>query len=263
MKQEKAIFVENISALMQSNLSDYDRLYFGQETCERLLPSLPELNQAKQLAEKNSLQFSLVTPFCTNEGLKRLLPLLKILSSEDELIVNDLGVLQAASKSSNAQLVAGRLLNKQYRDPKIASFKSAPPEITQHLRSSHASSPLFQQLMEKFNVKRVELDNLLQGIETNLSSTNLRASLYYPFVFISATRFCLTANCDRLLHAKKIGIFPCGRECLKYSFKLESKEFNKPLYLFGNALYFENKKFPKDLEKKGIDRVVFIAKTLL
>ena len=262
MNLEKAIFVEGMQQLQEQDLSPYSRIYFGHETCDRRIPSLNEFSRAKEFCSKQKLSFSLVSPICTNQGIKMLLPLLEQLSGEDELIVNDFGVLQLASKQTKAKVVAGRILNRQYRDPRIAFLKNPPQEMLHHLRLSHASSQLFLSLLKKSHVQRVELDNLLQGIETDLSSTGFHASLYHPFVFVSATRLCLTANCDKLSHAKKVGIFPCGKECVNYSFILENKELKRPLYLFGNALYFENKKLPSALNKKGIDRLVFTLKNL-
>lgn len=260
MNLQKAFFAETLPLLLKRDLSEFDRVYFGHETCDRRLPSQQELSEAKELCRRKSLPFSLVTPFCTNAGIKKLDQLLKLLSKGDEIIVNDFGVLKLAHENSKAEIVCGRLLNKQYRDPVIASFDKAPSELKEHLKTSQASSGLFRELLKGFDVKRVELDNLLQGIGTNLSGTGLTASLYHPFTFIAATRLCLSANCDKLSFAKKIGIFPCKKECLKYSFKLESKQFKNPLFLFGNALFFENKKFPKNLQELGINRLVFTAK---
>ncbi|MAG21925.1 MAG: hypothetical protein CL943_01285 [Candidatus Diapherotrites archaeon] len=256
MKFEKAILVQNLSEFEKQNLNEFDRVYFGDETCDRLIPSSTELKKAMIFCKKKGLAFSFVTPFCTNQGVKKLKLLLEQLGNE-ELIVNDFGILKEAAKFENIELVAGRLLNRQYRDPRISLFKGAPDAMTDHLRSSHAASKLFQKLLLDNNVKRVELDNLLQGITTNLTGSGLAGSLYYPCVFIAATRFCLTANCDKLSHSKKIGIFPCKRECAKYSFSFEGKEFDRPLLLFGNALYFENNKIPKNLFALGVNRLVF------
>ena len=258
MNPEKAFFAETVSLLKETDLSPYNRVYFGHETCEKRIPFLRDLKEAKKLCISKGLSFSLVTPFCTNSGTKSLQPLLKDLSEKDELIVNDFGVLHFASKACKAKLVCGRLLNKQYRDPKIAGLEKAPKEMLEHLSLSQASNSSFRELLQSFGIERVELDNLLQGIGTSLHGSGFKASLYHPFVFVAATRLCLTANCDKLSHSKKIGIFPCNKECLKYSFKLENEQFKKPLFLFGNALFFENGKIPATLN--GIDRLVFTAK---
>ncbi len=257
-KVERAIFSDSLELLAAEVGSGYKRIYFGHESCERRIPSLSELKKAKKLCEENCNSFSLITPFCTDAGLKKIGPLLKGLSSYDEVIVNDFGVLKLAAEKTRASLVCGRILNRQYRDPRIANFKNAPNDMVEHLRSSAASSGLFRDLLEKLNVRRIEFDNLLQGIGTDLGGTHFSASLYYPFVFVAGTRFCLTANCSKLSHAGRVGIFSCGKECLDFKFRLENKNFGDSLYMAGNALYFENKKLPSPLPAK-VDRLVFTA----
>jgi len=254
---EKAIAVKNLKQLEKSFSSGFSRIYFGAETCERKIPCLNEVKKAKKFCEQNNACFSLLTPFVTDAGLKKLEPIFSILSSEDEIIANDFGVLYKAAKHE-AVPVAGRLLNKQFRDPRIASFTGMPKELLSHLSLSQASSPGFRTLLSHFGVKRFELDNLLQGIGTSLKGTGFSASLYYPFVFISATRFCLLANCGKLSASKKVGIFPCSRECEKFSFKLSNAAFPKPVLLSENALFFENKSIPpkKDLACIDIDRII-------
>ncbi len=256
MKTESAILIETTAGLSSAVSGKHDRIYFGHETCERRIPSSAELNEAKKFCNKNGFALSLMTPFCTNSGLKKIRPLLNLLSKQDEVIVNDFGILKTVSEKSKAEPVCGRLLNRQYRDPRIAEFKNAPKPMLEHLSKSHTSTPQFISLLKSFGVKRAELDNLLQGIGTDLAGTGFKASLYFPLVFISATRLCLTANCTSFSKAKNIGIFPCKKECIEFSFRLENPEFKQPLYLIGNALYFKNNSMPKELFKKGIDRIV-------
>ncbi len=253
---KKAVAVETLSGLEKISQKGLSRLYFGPETCERKLPSLQELEKAKAACKKNDLAFSLMTPFATDAGIERIKPLLKALSPEDELIVNDFGVLQLASQTK-AEPVCGRLLNKQFRDPRIASFQ-ASNEMLEHLSLSQASTKGFRKTLSEFGVKRVELDNLLQGIATSLSQTGFSASLYTPFVFISATRMCLACNSKKLSDYKKIGVLNCGKECLSTHFEQTNKAFPRPLLVFGNALFFENPSLPnqESLEEKGINRLV-------
>ncbi len=240
-----------------SNSQDFSRIYFGAETCERKIPSLDKVKKAKKLCEQNNAYFSLLTPFVTDAGLKKLESVFLILSPEDEIIANDFGVLFKAAKYK-AIPVAGRLLNKQFRDPRISSFAGMPKELLSHLSLSQADNPNFRKLLSGFGVKRFELDNLLQGIGTKLSGTGFSASLYFPFVFISATRFCLLANCGKLSTIKKIGVFACSKECEKFSFRLSNASFPTQLLLSENALFFENKNMPseKELSSIGVDRII-------
>jgi hypothetical protein len=253
---EKAFHVQNISQL-QHFPAGFSRLYFGNETCERLIPSTEEVQKAKQFCKQKGISFSLVTPFCTDAGLAKLKPLLPTLFPEDELIANDFGVLKFASPS-RAVKVAGRLLNKQARDPRIASFKQMPSGLLRHLSQSQASSPQFLKILSGLGARRVELDNLAQGIGTDLSKTGFSASLYFPLVFVAATRMCLLANAGKISDSKKAGILPCAQECSQFHFKLTNSCFPKPLLLTGNAIFFENESIPseKELASLGIDRLV-------
>ncbi len=252
---EKAIHIQSISQL-GSLAPGFSRVYFGSETCERLMPMPDELKQAKSFCAQNNLAFSLVTPFCTDAGIAKLKHLLPILSGEDELIANDFGALRLA-KQHDIQLVAGRLLNKQARDPRIPSFKHSN-ELLEYLSQSQASSPQFLKILSSLGVKRVELDNLLQGIGTDLGGTGFAASLYTPLVFVAATRMCLLANAGKISASKEVGILPCNQECSQFQFKLTNPCFPKSLLLTGNAVFFENEGIPdeKELLARGINRLV-------
>jgi len=255
---EKVLAVENISSLERLFSKEFSRVYFGAETCEQKIPSEAEVKKAIAFCKENNVGFSLMTCFCTDFGLEKLQKLFPLLSEKDELVANDFGVLNEASKY-NFKLVVGRLLNRQFRDPRIISFKGKFPEgMINHLSLSQASSPGFRGLLKGFNVSRVEFDNCLQGIGTSLKETGFFGSIYSPIVFVAATRMCLLANSSKLSSFKKVGIFPCSKECLGKSFRLDSKDFKKQLLLIGNGLFFENKKLPsqKELEQKGIDRIV-------
>ncbi len=268
---ERALFISNSNQLRQlpksskktnskrlNSLKSFQRIYFGQEFCETLLPNKTELLAVKDFCKKQGLKLSFVTPYLTDSGLKRALALTRLLSKEDELVVNDYGLLHAV-QGSKPILTGGRLLNRQFRDPRIALFKdTVPRDFFLHLQQSHASSPKFLRFLQGHGIKRVELDNLLQGIGTDLSKSPLRASLYYPFAFISTTRLCLTANCGKISSHNKIGIFPCARDCRLYQFRLTSSLFPVELFVFGNTVFSKNSKLPKEseLQARGIDRLV-------
>jgi hypothetical protein len=233
----------------------YGRLYFGPEFCERLLPAPAELKRAINFAESRGMEFTFVTPYLTDAGLKRALQLAKLLPHDSEIVVNDYGLLRMLQGSGHI-LVAGRILNRQHRDPKIAGFRGkAPKEMLSHLRASSASNKAFLELLSSMGVSRVEFDNVLQGIDAKLPK-GTESSLCMPYCFVATTRFCLLANCDKIQFAKKIGIMPCSMECQRYSFELKSKNFPVKLIVSGNAVFFRNSRFPANLAHIGINRIV-------
>lgn len=257
---EQAVYLSSVDQLHYV-ADDFTRLYFGAEFCERLIPSLLELETALSTARERSLGFTFMTPFVTNRGLERLEKLLNMLGRahpDAEVVVNDWGVLQLV-RSAHPQLkpVLGRLLNKSKRGPRIMNiFDQLPAETKNYFQGSNLDVPSAVRFLRQQGIQRVEFDNLLQGLTLNGSDPQMHKSLYLPFAFISATRFCLTANCDDPDKIDAIGVFPCARECLKYSFNLYNPVMTLPLIRRGNAVFFVNENIPDVVARQQVDRIV-------
>ena len=257
---EETLFVTKKQDLKYWN-GKYTRLYFGNEFCQRLIPTKEDLGYVIGFVKKNNIKLSFVTPYVTDEGIEKLEPLLELLNKklpESEVIINDYGALELMQeKKLKLKPVLGRLLTKQKRGPRIINIMGKLPKpAIEHFRKSNAEVPIFQEFLIKNGFERVELDNLLQGIGDDVSESKIKASLYHPYAYVTTTRFCLTAICDK----KNVipGIYPCKKECQRYGpFKLTNKNMPVPLLLKGNTQFFENKKLPEGLEEKGIGRLVY------
>ena len=234
-----------------------DRLYCGNEFCERLLPGWDDLQKAAAWATERAIPMTLVTPFVTDQGLQAIAQLLEKASGLgclDEVVFNDWGVLSFLSeRPGRFSPVLGRLLTKQKRGPRILLMrKKAPAEMLAHFRRMSADSERFSAFLFQRGVKRIELDNLLQGIER---TSKTAASLYLPYAYVSTTRYCLTAYAaSDNPYFRKIG--PCQRQCRKYTFELRDKGMPVTLLMKGNTYFFENRSVPENLEELGIDRIV-------
>jgi len=257
---EKALFINEVSQL--KNLESYDRIYFGSEFCERLIPSREELVKVLDLVDANKLSFTLMTPFITDYGLDRLISLLDELSKKSkdaEIVINDWGLLNYIKKKHNfSNLVLGRLLNKQKRGPRIMNFiNDLSVGDLERFRECAVDVQIFKDFLIKNKFSRIELDNLLQGIKTNLSKGTLRGSIYYPYAYISTTRYCLSNFSNEASKLNYPGILPCKKQCKEVSFSLKNKAMPVQIKIIGNTQYFINKKIPEDLEEKGINRIVY------
>jgi len=260
---EKAVYVSKTSHLDLAT-KEYERLYFGNDFCQNLIPLEKELDLAIKSAEKKGQTFTLVTPYVTDDGLEKLKPLFRKLSEdkpEAEVVVNDWGVLRLLNREyGSMQPVLGRLLNKMKRGPRILNvIDKMPKSALSYFQKSNVTIPEYRKLLNRHRIKRIEFDNLLQGIELDLNYTDtpLRGSLYAPYAYVTTTRLCLTNGCDRIGEKDRIGIFPCRKECQKYTFKLTNKDMPVPMVLKGNTQFFRNDNIPENLEPKGIDRVVW------
>ncbi len=282
---ERAIFITKISQLKYVN-GEYSRLYYGNEFCERLIPSARDLEETLSFIQKKRMDFTLVTPYITNFGLERLKPLLELLKNkkiECESVINDWGVLNLVNRRYfNLTPVLGRLLTKQKRgprlikllkrktrprlikdprDPKIRHIvfqKKLPLDLDSYYKGSNTSSvPIIHDFLIRQHIRRIELDNTGQGLFLELPKDKISASVYLPYVYIATTFFCLTAGCDRkvksLLKSK-----PCKEECQKYTFKLRHKSMPKVIYLKGNSQFYKNTRFQaQEWQNLGIDRIVY------
>lgn len=257
---EQALYISHTEGLRYLT-ADFTRLYFGVEFCERLLPTRAGLAAAIETVRERDLDFTFMTPFVTNQGLdllERLLPVLAGSLPEAEVVVNDWGVLQLLrSEYPDCKPVLGRLLNKSKRGPRIMNILDrVPAETKNYFQGSNLDAPAAVRFLRKQGIERVEFDNLLQGLALEGSDPELHKSLYLPFAVISATRFCLTANCDDPLKTDAIGIFPCSKQCLDYSFNLYNPVMNLPLIRRGNAVFFVNEQIPEIISRQQVDRIV-------
>lgn len=282
---EKALFISKVSRLKYIN-ERYSRLYYGNEFCERLIPSLGDLKVVLSFIRKKRMDFTLVTPYVTNFGVEKLKPLLELLKIRKiicEVVINDWGILNLVErKYPNLLPVVGRLLTKQKRGPRLIKLlkrearrwfvpdpqnpkikylflqKKLPFDVDPYYKGSNVSSvPVIHDFLIRRGIRRIELDNTGQGLFLELPKADISASVYLPYVYITTTFFCLTAGCDqkkRSLLKRK----PCKRQCQKYVFKLRHRTLPKVIYLKGNTQFYKNCRCQlKDWQQQGVDRIVY------
>lgn len=254
---ENAIFICKLDNLKKVT-SGYSRLYFGNEFCQQLMPEEKALFEVLGLVLKRRLNFTFVTPFLTDIGIRKINPLLNLLNSklpQAEIVINDWGLFRIIKGTySKFNLVLGRLLVKQKRGPRILNLmKKVPKSMIEHFRMASTDTSIFTNFLINQGIKRIELDNLLQGIERN---SQIKASLYYPFAYVTTTRYCLSNPRTSNSTFRRM-INPCNFECQRYTFKLKHKSMPVDLLLKGNTQFFENKNIPTNLEKMNIDRLVY------
>lgn len=255
-----ALYITKVAALKHYD-GNFSRIYFGNEFCQHLIPSVEDLEQVLGFTLEKKLHLTFVTPYVTDKGLQVLASLFSKIEKQklgSEVVFNDWGVLRVLNRNyPNLEPVMGRLLTKMKRGPRVMNLVDSLPQTTiDYLRSCSLNVPLYRQFLIKNSIRRVELDNLLQGIGLDFSDSGISASLYIPYAYITTTRLCLAISCDVHGREDEVGIFPCKRECQEYTFSLTHPVMPAPLIRKGNTLFFRNEKVPEDLRQKNIDRIV-------
>lgn len=255
---ETAIYLNRAAQLQQAS-SGFTRLYFGQEFCDRLLPSPEELRQALTYAHAHGLSFTWVTPYLTTAGLERCLALDALVAEAlpgAEVVLNDWGHLRGLKTAGVALTpVLGRLLTKQKRGPRTVNLlPHLTPAAIEHFQDLPANLPHYRDWLVAQGFARLELDNLVQGFKA--ADAPLTASLYYPFAYVSTTRWCLSNDGANPRKPARL-ITACARDCRRFSFTLRHPDMPLPLYLKGNTLFIQHPGLPPGLPESHISRTVF------
>lgn len=284
-KMERAIFITKLSQLRYIE-HKYSRIYYGNEFCEKLIPSLQDLSRILGYIKMRGLDFSFVSPYVTDVGLRKLKVLFEFLKAKEincEVIINDWGVLNLVNRKYHSLVpVLGRLLTKQKRGPRLIKLlkrqvrprlmvnpetpgqrqilihKKLPLDLDFYYKGSNvASVPIIHDFLIDQRIKKIELDNIEQGLFLELPRGKVSASLYLPYVYISTTFFCPTAGCGQRKKSL-LKIKSCKRQCRKYIFKLRHKTMPKVIYLKGNTQFYKNTRLPmRELMRTGVDRIVY------
>jgi hypothetical protein len=230
---ERAVFVSDLDRLPPDEEGN-DRLYLGSEFCAWRLPGERGLREALEAAARRGMAFSLVTPFLDEPGLAATLALIRALpeAPEIEVVANDLGLIEELRASGwRGTLVAGRLLTRQRRGPGFQSFGEIPAEALEALRGSALDSPAFVALLvERYGVRRFELDDLVQGVAVPPLPPDVRLSLYRPFLLVTATRNCPWVFDGRTWDRTR----GCARPCRGQALRLEPESSEKGTDLFSS-----------------------------
>ncbi|OQA90484.1 MAG: hypothetical protein BWY26_01417 [Elusimicrobia bacterium ADurb.Bin231] len=266
-----------LKPLLGKNLK-FNRVYFGAEFCQCLIPSLEHLTRIKKLCEKKELKFTFVTPYVTDFGIKQLVPIFSYLNSCDEnieVVVNDYGILNLISRDYPRLLpILGRCMNKMERDPRFAKKLPAGmiPGQLRVWQETCLTLPYYKRILGEMGVKRFEFDIVPQGIKTDFSGSGFSASLYYPWTFVTTGRVCETGSLS-LEDSKKFRLdVSCAKECREYfaywvtppcecNNKCETKSA-KSSYIFqvGNTIFMlceAPADVLRELFSRGFDRVVY------
>jgi len=254
---EKSLFVSTEKEIKE----EFDRLYFGNEFCEKLIPDRDTLERWYGLSKKKKKAFTFVTPFVTDAGLDKLGPLFSFLDAQEdvEIVFNDWGVLRLLRQHFTHLIPAlGRLLTKQRRDPRISGIltntqkatvtknqkgriivfpKKVPPSLLEHFQASVINVPIFQKFLLSQRIRRIEIDNLIWGMNL-VVPPEIGVSIYFPYGYVSTTRACWKIS---------LSPRPCKKVCKKYFFRIKEESLPVPFYSIGNTVFYRSDRI--DFEK--------------
>ena len=232
------------------------RIYFGHETCEKLLPAIDEIGNLLETAEKRRIGLTFVTPFLTERGMDKVLCFLEqlktITADAIEVVTSDWGLLHwLAFNNDVGTPVAGRFITGQQLDFRITEAGRLSKEMAHHVSSCTLLKDKTLEMLRTMNVNRFEISNVFQQITINCDK-KYHFSLHVPYVQLTIFRTCpenLDFNClKKTCNAKN---------CSHYRQKWQCRPTQRNIYCLDNALYYSNPDFERQLKLNDkIDRIV-------
>lgn len=254
---EKAIFINKIDNIHKYATKDYSRIYFGEEFCQNRIQEVEDFKKAQEMASELHMYLTLVFPYVIDSGIVEIDDILNELNLEIEgleIVVNDWGTAyHIRKKYPKLTVIAGRLLNKIKRDPRIKSVeKFLDEEVYNFYRSSNLLTNSSIRFLKEMGIKDVEFDCPMQGI--NLEKSDLKYSVHFPFGYITTTRLCIN-NPATYVKGKQ---YKCtAKLCEKIILKEENSAFSAKVYQVGNTVFYYNDKITREeLASMGFERIV-------
>jgi hypothetical protein len=243
---EQACFLNDLPRELPAGCS---RLYYGAEFCFWRLPPPEKILAAREWTRNAGWNFTLATPVLGEDERRRLDDILKKVLPEldagDEVLISDWGALELVrAVRDDLIIILGRTLSGQKRGPRILDMTLTQEQVDYFQCGTWHNRDAVELLGEQ-GIKRVEQDNLLQGL-ASLSST-LKGSLHLPYAMVTSSRNCPFRPDD--------DFGPCPAPCGEV-FTLQTSETKTLLYQNGNTQFLYNEHLPKNLLGLGIDRVV-------
>jgi hypothetical protein len=248
---------------------DIERVYFGQETCENLIPTIDEVQSALDYCKKEEIELTFVTPYVGPKKIEDLKKIFEYLSSKgetNEVVVNDFGTLHlVTSQYKNLKPSLGRLLIKMKRDPRFSlsgydiekselkNFKKVEKNQSDALQESSLDFPVYQQLLKDLNVQRLGVDSVPQGINPKaIKKWGFPVDLYWPWVYITSGR-----NCSVAAYTQPGKSYPCEFQCKLFEFKFASDKKMLPSVQRGNAVWMNAESLYEGLFQTGFSRLIY------
>lgn len=240
----------------------FKRVYIGNEFCPRLLPGNDRLRRLIVKAKEEGLSVTVALPYMRQSWSEKFHEILSTLSEiavqsreKIEVIINDFGLLhQIECENYSVIPVLGRMLNKQYKDPR-SQWLSQENET---IYSNGFNHPTLSEFLSQHFISRLEYESGNKDYQF----TQLRSSLHLPFYHIIVSTYCHLYHKMMDFDQKSSGIDNCPGYCsdirLFYPKRLNMFGVGNRLIGLDTLILRESDRLIRCF-KSGVDRLVLSA----
>lgn len=247
-------------------------VYFGNDTCEQLIPSADEVLKALAFCREKKWEFAYVTPYVGPDAMDRLSRNFEALRSEapgTEVVVNDFGVLRFL-RTNYPELVPtlGRLFVKLKRDPRfsrtgfpissenIEDLGNVQKNQSETLRNCSLDVPVYRDFLRKKGIVRVATDFVPSGVDH--AGWGFPTDAYWPWIYVMSGRACMVAAQTQPGKAKHPTDEPCRRQCQEYELQIDGEAYGAyDTVQRGNAVWMNGTGLFDHVLAGGFGRLVY------
>jgi len=172
-------------------------VYFGNSSCEHLLPSMADIVEAKKICDKRHLNFVVVFGAMSEFMSEDVEFILKFLSqdTQSEVVVNDIGTLYLALEH-DLKPILGLNFTKIIKNSFIDNIKPTDLSKTQLnnqqqlLTHREFESLDVREFYKNLGVGRIGIENIDIDLSFLDQKPILQLDFYYPYITITNSKAC-------------------------------------------------------------------------
>jgi len=173
-------------------------IYFGNSSCEHLLPQTKEIVEAYEFCKKRHYNFVFVFAPLSQNKLEDARFICEMLNRENscEVVVNDIGVLQLVLEHKNLKPILGLNFTKIIKNAFLGSVAQNDITKTQRknqknlLSSCEFENGSVREFYKSLGVGRFSLENVGMDVSFLQETPKMQVDLYYPHITLANSKAC-------------------------------------------------------------------------
>lgn len=218
---------------------DYRRIYIGSYFCGKYFLQMLEadIKNLKAFCEERARKVTLVIPVFSEKdlalGLSKIHEIMDLLGDVlDECTFNDFGMMAYLSRTYEVKLNLGRLLMKDYRDPRY-------PEYFNMVYKPKLFHEYMDDWIKNYNITGIEMDPTHGTVDLSEAKEGITLAIHLPYCYMTMGRICEYASIHKEIDQKFRPNMECHKECMENFIEYDLQDERRWIRV-GRAIYFKN-----------------------
>ncbi len=198
LKHQDTLFYDNkeLSKLIKG-------IYFGNSSCEHLIPQIKDIVEAKNICEDKHYNFVFVFPPISQNKQEEVVYICEFLAKkkDTEIVVNDIGTLNIVLKYKSLKPILGLNFTKVIKNAfldNVPQFDISTSKLKNQkklLSHSEFENKSVREFYKSLGVGRFTVENIDINLEFMCDVPKMQVDFYYPYITIANSKACDIAGC--------------------------------------------------------------------